>query len=49
MGHESTNALLVLVSYCVAALGLFLILGTLGGVSITGQHSKLATQTKEAN
>lgn len=49
MGHESTNPLLVLVSYCVAALGLYLILGTLRGVSITGQHSKFAAQTKEEN
>lgn len=47
MGRESTNALFIPVSYHVAALGLFLILGTLSGVSIAGQLSKSATRTKE--
>jgi len=47
MGHKSTNALFIPVSYRVAALGLFLTLGTLSGVSIAEQLSKSATQTKE--
>lgn len=49
MGHESTNALFIPVSYHVGALGFFLILGTLRGVLIDGQLSRLATQTKEEN
>lgn len=49
MGHESTNVILVLVSYSVVAPSLFLRLGTLSGVLITGQLSKLATPTKEEN
>lgn len=47
MGHESTNALFIPVSYHVAAVGLFLILGTLSGVLIAGKLSKSVKEDSE--